>query len=79
MGKTRFQNQLRKASRGQLDTEKKSRNTYCDKEKRRQVEHFLEAKEKDTKLTKQCFAAGINVPLQTFHKWTKRYEALPSR
>ena len=72
MGKTRFQNQLRKASQGLLDTEKKIRNTYSDKEKRRQVDHFLEAKEKDTKLTMQRFAAGINVPLKTFQQWTKR-------
>ena len=74
MGKSRYQRQQSKTSGGPSDTDKKSRVTYSDKEKRRQVDNYLEAKEKDKKLSLRLFASRINVPLQTFHKWTERLE-----
>ena len=79
MGKTRFQYQLNKASGSLSDTEKKSRTTYSDKEKRRQVDCYLEAKEKDQTLSMDLFAAKINVPRPTFRRWLTRWEALPFR
>ena len=72
MGKSRYQRQQSKTPGGPLDTDKKSRVTYSDKEKRRQVDNYLESKEKDKKLSFRLFAARINVPLQTLYKWTKR-------
>ena len=72
MGKTRFQYQLSKGTERVSVLEKKSRFTYSDKEKRRQVDIYLAAKEKDKNLTLTSFASRIKVPTTTFLGWTRR-------
>ena len=72
MGKTQLQKQQSGIRKRDANREKASRQSYCDKEKRRQVDRWLEAQKADRKLSMAKFADTIGVPNSTFQLWTKR-------